>query len=197
MLESTKAIDTIVLDKTGTITTGRMTLADVAAAPGQDIEELLRLAAAVENASEHPVAVAITAGARDRLGDLPAVADFDSHQGLGVTGVVDSRAVAVGRPAWLESQWAMTVPAGLAARAAAAEAAGETAVRGLGRAGPRPAVVADTIKPTSAEAIGRLRGMGLRPVRRPATTSALPRRRRASASRSGRRLLLPGIDTGK
>ena len=142
-----------------------MTLADVAAAPGQDIEELLRLAAAVENASEHPVAAAIAAGARDRLGDLPAVADFDSHQGLGVTGVVDSRAVAVGRPAWLESQWAMTVPAGLAARAAAAEAAGETAVsagwdgqvRGL-------LVVADTIKPTSAEAIGRLRGMGLRPV---------------------------------
>ena len=165
VLESTKAIDTIVLDKTGTITTGRMTLADVAAAPGQDIEELLRLAAAVENASEHPVAAAIAAGARDRLGDLPAVADFDSHQGLGVTGVVDSRAVAVGRPAWLESQWAMTVPPGLAARAAAAEAAGQTAVsagwdgqvRGL-------LVVADTIKPTSAEAIGRLRGMGLRPV---------------------------------
>ena len=165
VLESTKAIDTIVLDKTGTITTGRMTLADVAAAPGEDIEELLRLAAAVENASEHPVAAAIAAGARDRLGDLPAVADFDSHQGLGVIGVVDSRAVAVGRPAWLESQWAMTVPAGLAARAAAAEAAGQTPVfagwdgqvRGL-------LVVADTIKPTSAEAIGRLRGMGLRPV---------------------------------
>ena len=165
VLESTKAVDTIVLDKTGTITTGRMTLADMAAAPGQDIEELLRLAAAVENASEHPVAAAIAAGARDRLGDLPAVADFDSHQGLGVTGVVDSRAVAVGRPAWLESQWAMTVPPGLAARAAAAEAAGQTAVsagwdgqvRGL-------LVVADTIKPTSAEAIGRLRGMGLRPV---------------------------------
>ena len=165
VLESTKAIDTIVLDKTGTITTGRMTLADVAAAPGEDIEELLRLAAAVENASEHPVAAAIAAGARDRLGDLPAVADFDSHQGLGVTGVVGSRAVAVGRPAWLESRWAMTVPPGLAARAAAAEAAGQTAVsagwdgqvRGL-------LVVADTIKPTSAEAIGRLRGMGLRPV---------------------------------
>ena len=165
VLESTKAIDTIVLDKTGTITTGRMTLAAAAAAPGEDIEELLRLAAAVENASEHPVAVAIAAGAWDRLGDLPAVADFDSHQGLGVTGVVDSRAVAVGRPAWLESQWAMTVPPGLAARAATAEAAGQTAVfagwdgqvRGL-------LVVADTIKPTSAEAIARLRGMGLRPV---------------------------------
>ena len=165
VLESTKAIDTIVLDKTGTVTTGRMTLADVAAAPGEDTGELLRLAAAVENASGHPVAAAIAAGARDRLGDLPAVADFDSHQGLGVTGVVDSRAVAVGRPAWLESRWAMTVPAGLAARAAAAEAAGQTAVfagwdgqvRGL-------LVVADTIKPTSAEAIGRLRGLGLRPV---------------------------------
>ena len=166
MLESTRAIDTIVLDKTGTITTGRMSLAEVAAAPGVDAAEVLRFAGAVEDASEHPVAAAVAAGARDRLdGGLPAVADFAGHQGLGVSGVVDGHAVAVGRPGWLESEWALAVPAGLAARAAEAEAAGQTAVfagwdgqvRGM-------LAVTDAIKPTSAEAISRLRGMGLRPV---------------------------------
>jgi len=166
VLESTRAVDTIVLDKTGTITTGRMSLLEVAAAPGTDPAELLRLAGAVEDASEHPIAAAIAAGARDRLdGGLPGVTDFTSHQGLGVTGMVDGHGVAAGRPGWAESQWALAVPAGLAARAAEAEAAGQTVVvagwdgevRGL-------FVVADTIKPTSAEAVRRLRGMGLRPV---------------------------------
>ena len=165
-LESTRAIDTIVLDKTGTVTTGRMSLVDVAAAPGEDIDELLRLAGAVEDASEHPVAAAIAVGARDRLGgDLPGVESFANTQGLGVSGIVDGHAVAVGRAGWLESKWARQIPAELAARAAAAEAAGHTAVfagwdgqvRGI-------LVVADMIKPTSAEAVGRLRDMGLRPV---------------------------------
>jgi P-type Cu+ transporter len=166
VLESTRAIDTIVLDKTGTITTGRMSLVDVAAAPGTDVAEVLRLAGAVEDASEHPIAAAIAADARARLdGGLPGVTEFTSHQGLGVTGVVDGHAVTVGRPVWAESEWALAVPAGLAARAAEAEAAGQTVVfagwdgqvRGL-------LAVADTVKPTSAEAITRLRGMGLRPV---------------------------------
>ncbi len=171
VLESTRAVDTIVLDKTGTITTGRMSLVDVAAAPGVDAGELLRLAAAVEDASEHPVGAAIVAGAAERLrdvrrgGKLPAVQSFASARGSGVSGVADGHAVALGRKDWLESRWAQQVPAELAACAARAEAAGKTVVfagwdgqvRGV-------LVVADTIKPTSAEAVRRLRGMGLRPV---------------------------------
>jgi Cu+-exporting ATPase len=166
VLESTRAVDTIVLDKTGTITTGRMSLADVAAAPGTGADRVLRLAGAVEYASEHPVAAAIAAGARERLGaDLPAVTEFASHRGLGVSGVVDGHAVVVGRAGWLETEWAQHIPAGLAARAAEAERAGQTAVfagwdgqvRGV-------LMVTDTIKPTSAQAITRLRAMGLRPV---------------------------------
>jgi Cu+-exporting ATPase len=171
VLESTRAVDTVVLDKTGTITTGRMSLADVAAAPGVDPGELLRLAAAVEDASEHPVGAAIVAGAADRLRDdprgpkLPAVENFASARGLGVSGAADGRAVALGRPGWLESQWALRVPAELAARAARAEAAGQTAVFAAWDGQVRGVlIVADTIKPTSAEAIRRLRGMGLRPV---------------------------------
>ena len=166
VLESTRTIDTIVLDKTGTITTGRMSLVDVAAAPGTGAGALLRLAGAVEDASEHPVAAAIAAGARERtVVDLPGAEEFTSHSGLGVSGVVDGHAVAVGRRGWLESEWGMAVPAPLAGRAEAAEAAGQTVVfagwdgqvRGV-------LVVADTIKPTSAGAVGRLRAMGLHPV---------------------------------
>ena len=166
VLESTRAVDTIMLDKTGTVTTGRMSLADVAAAPGEDPDELLLLAGAVEDASGHPVAAAIAAGARGRLrATLPAVQDFASTQGLGVSGTVTGHAVAVGRLGWLESEWAMAVPASLAARAAAAEAAGQTVVFGGWDGLVRGALmVADTIKPTSPEAVRRLRGIGLRPV---------------------------------
>ena len=166
VLESTRTIDTIVLDKTGTVTTGKMSLAAVAAAPGADPDEVLRLAGAVEDASEHPVAAAIAAGARDRLGAaLPPVADFSSHQGLGVSGVADGHAVVVGRASWLESEWALRVPPVLAARAAQAEAAGQTAVFAAWDGGIRGVLVADdAIKPTSAQAVARLRAMGLRPV---------------------------------
>jgi Cu+-exporting ATPase len=170
VLESTRAVDTIVLDKTGTITTGKMSLADVAAAPGVDVSELLRLAAAVEDASEHPVGAAIVAGARERMrdvpgGKLPGVESFASVRGLGVSGVADGHAVALGRPGWLETQWALQVPAELAARAASAEAAGQTVVFAAWDGQVRGVLmVADTIKPTSAEAVARLRGMGLRPV---------------------------------
>jgi P-type Cu+ transporter len=170
VLESTRTIDTIVLDKTGTVTAGRMSLAGVTAAPGEDAGELLRLGGAVEDASEHPIAAAIARGARERLGAagagmLPAVRDFTSHQGLGVSGVVDGHAVAAGRQSWLESDRALTVPAGLAARAGAAEAAGQTAVLAGWDGRVRGVlVVDDEIKPTSAAAVARLRGMGLQPV---------------------------------
>jgi Cu+-exporting ATPase len=166
VLESTRAVDTIVLDKTGTVTTGRMSLVDVAAAPGQDADELLRLAGGVEDASEHPVAAAVAAGARDRLGvPLPAVQDFSSTQGLGVSGVVAEHVVAVGRAAWLESRWAMTIPAPVAILAAEAEAAGQTAVFAGWDGQVRGAlVVADRVKPTSATAVARLRALGLSAV---------------------------------
>jgi P-type Cu+ transporter len=166
VLESTRTIDTIVLDKTGTVTTGRMSLVDVTTVPEADPADVLRLAAAVEDASEHPIAAAMAASARARLGaGLPGVTQFASHQGLGVTGVVDGHAVAVGRAGWLESEWGTAVPVPLAARGAAAEAAGQTAVFAAWDGHVQGVlVVADSIKPTSARAVAWLRGMGLRPV---------------------------------
>ena len=166
VLESTRTIDTVVLDKTGTITSGRMTLADVFTAPGEDRRELLGLAGAVEHASEHPIAAAIAAGARERLGgELPDVQSLTNHQGRGVSGVAGGHAVLAGRRSWLESEWAQPVPAGLAARGEEAEAAGRTTVYAGWDGRVRGVfVVSDTVKPTSAEAIARLRGMGLSPV---------------------------------
>ena len=165
VLESTRAVDTVVLDKTGTVTTGRMSLAEVIPAPGQDADELLRLAGAVEDASEHPIGAAVAAGARERFGGLPGAEGFGSAQGLGVSGVVAGRVVAAGRAGWLSSAWGWPVPAGLAEGVAAAEAAGRTVVLAGWDGAVRGAlVVSDAVKPTSAEAIRRLRGMGLRPV---------------------------------
>ncbi|HET9966943.1 MAG TPA: heavy metal translocating P-type ATPase [Streptosporangiaceae bacterium] len=197
VLESTRAADTIVLDKTGTITTGRMSLADVTAAPGVDPGELLRLAAAVEDASEHPVGAAIMAGAAERLRDdprgreLPAVESFASAGGLGVSGVADGHAVALGRRDWLESQWALRVPADLAARAARAEAAGQTVVfAGWDGAVRGALMVTDAIKPTSAEAVRRLRAMGLRPV---LLTGDNERAARAAAAAAGIGEVIAGV----
>ncbi len=176
-LESTRTVDTIVLDKTGTVTTGTMALTDAVAltdagaGPGTPAAELLRLAGAAEDGSTHPIAVAITAGARRRLTDgltqavLPPAEDFTSYHGLGVTAVVDGHAVAVGRAGWLADQWSLPVPGPLAARAGEAEAAGQTAVFAAWDGAVRGVlVVADTVKPTSAAAVARLRRMGLRPV---------------------------------
>jgi Cu+-exporting ATPase len=166
VLESTRAVDTIVLDKTGTVTTGKMSLADAVAAPGEDVTELLRLAGAAEDGSAHPVAAAIAAGARQRLAaGLPQAEDFASYHGLGVTAVVDGHAVAVGRSSWLADESGQPVPRALADRAARAEAAGQTAVLASWDGAVRGVlIVADTVKPTSAAAIARLRDLGLRPV---------------------------------
>ncbi|MCI2238379.1 heavy metal translocating P-type ATPase [Paenibacillus sp. TRM 82003] len=182
-LESTRRVDTVVLDKTGTITTGRMALASAHPAAGVDEAELLRLAGALEDASEHPVAAAVATGARARGLRLPAVESFASTGGLGVSGVVEGRAVVAGRASWLEREWAQPLPADLAAARDEAEAAGRTAVAvGWDGAARGVLVVSDTVRPTSAEAVARLRGLGLRPV---LLTGDNTRAARAVAARVG------------
>ena len=163
VLESTRTVDTILLDKTGTVTTGRMSLVDVVAAEGADPAEALSLAGALEHASEHPIARAIAAGAQ-ASGPLPAVEGFTSRAGLGVEGVVDGHAVVAGRPALL-ADWSMHLPADLDEARRAAEARGRTAIAvGVDGVATAILVVADTVKPTSREAIASLRALGLRPV---------------------------------
>ncbi|MBW4716821.1 heavy metal translocating P-type ATPase [Saccharothrix sp. SC076] len=163
VLESTRRVDTVVLDKTGTVTTGRMSLVGVHAVDA-DEDEVLRLAGALEHASEHPIAKAVAAGAVARVGELPAVEDFRNTEGLGVQGVVDGHAVVVGRERLL-AEWGVHLDGELAEAKRAAEARGRTAVLvawdGRARA---VLVVADAVKPTSAEAVRRLRGLGLTPV---------------------------------
>ncbi|MFD4533487.1 heavy metal translocating P-type ATPase [Kitasatospora sp. NPDC058492] len=163
VLESTRKVDTIVLDKTGTVTTGRMTLLAVHTAEGVDEAEALRLAGALEHASEHPIARAIATAAAE-AGELPAVEGFENVPGLGVQGVVDGHAVVAGREALL-NDWSQYLPEGLAAAKRAAEAAGRTAIAVGWDGGARAVLeVADAVKPTSAEAIARLRGLGLTPL---------------------------------
>ncbi|GAA1843042.1 heavy metal translocating P-type ATPase [Pseudonocardia ailaonensis] len=195
VLESTRRVDTVVLDKTGTITSGAMTLVDVHVAGRESREQVLRLAAAVEDGSEHPVARAVVAAARSRFGSLPGVSDFENRPGLGVQGVVAelaelpglpepvrtatgtapitpaggtgriiAHAILVGRPSLLE-EYGILLPRELVEAKERAEAAGRTAVcvswdgwaRGI-------LVVADALKPTSADAIARLRRLGLTPI---------------------------------
>jgi Cu+-exporting ATPase len=164
VLESTRRVDTVVLDKTGTVTTGRMTLLDVVAAPGEDVADVLRLAGALENASEHPIAQAIAAGAAERTGELPRVEGFTNIEGLGVEGVVDGHAVLVGRVR-LFADRSQQLPADLQRAKAAAEAEGRTAVVvGWDGAARGVLVVADAVKPTSAQAIRQLRELGLTPI---------------------------------
>ncbi|MFD2468813.1 heavy metal translocating P-type ATPase [Amycolatopsis silviterrae] len=164
VLESTRRVDTVVLDKTGTVTTGRMSLVDVHVGEGVTERELLRYAGAVEHASEHPIAKAIADGARERIGDLPPATEFRNTEGLGVTGLVEGAAVLAGRAAFL-ADWSVKVDDRLAEAKAAAEEQGATAVfvawDGVARG---VLVVADTIKPTSAQAVAELRALGLQPV---------------------------------
>jgi P-type Cu+ transporter len=157
MLESTRRVDTVVLDKTGTLTTGRMSLVEVAGDPAT-----LRLAGAVEAASEHPIARAIAEAAAQRAGPLPAVTGFAGTEGLGVTGQVDGRTVTVGRAGLLDGH---PLPEDLAAAAAGAEAAGRTAVLAGWDGEVRGVLmVSDVVKPSSRRAVAALRGLGLTPV---------------------------------
>ncbi|MFG2088848.1 heavy metal translocating P-type ATPase [Spirillospora sp. NPDC048824] len=164
VLESTRKIDTIVLDKTGTVTTGRMALVDVVTADGVSEDDVLRLAGALENASEHPIAQAIAKGATERIGELGSVEDFANIEGLGVQGVVDGHGVLAGRPQLL-AEWSQQLTPGLEQAMEEAQALGHTAVA-VGWDGEARAVitVADQVKPTSREAIQQLRSLGLRPV---------------------------------
>jgi P-type Cu+ transporter len=165
ILESTRRIDTVVLDKTGTVTTGAMRLVGVHAAAGTDRDELLRVAGALEDAAEHPIGRAVAAAARDELGPLAPVETFAATRGLGVTGMVRGRAAAAGRPSWLAERWAQPLDDDLEQVRRHAETAGQTVVavgwdgtvRGL-------LTVADTVKQSSARAILEFRALGLRPI---------------------------------
>ena len=164
VLESTRRVDTIVLDKTGTVTTGKMALVDVVTADGVDATDILRMVGAVEHASEHPIARAIASAAIDRHGPLASVESFVNREGLGVQGVINGHAVVAGRPALL-SDLAVVIPAQLTAARLRAEQAGHTAI--LAAVDGKAAAlfsVADTPKPTSAEAITQLKALGLRPI---------------------------------
>ena len=163
ILESTRRVDTVVLDKTGTVTEGRMTLVDVLPVPGEDAAEVLRLAGAVESASEHPIARAI-AGSAAAGGPLPEVESFSSVAGRGATGVVEGHAVAVGSLGLL-AEWSVHPDAEITASIERAGANGTTAVvvawdgkaRGI-------LTVADSVKPSSTAAVARLRELGLEPI---------------------------------
>jgi Cu+-exporting ATPase len=164
VLESTRRVDTVVLDKTGTITTGRMTVLGVYPVDGVEKDELLRLAGALEAASEHPVGTAIASAAATALGPLPPVTEFANTPGQGVTGVVDGRAVVAGR-ATLLAEWGLPVDGPLAATKNEIEADARTAVLVGWDGAVRGAVaVGDAVKDTSAEAVAELRRLGLRPV---------------------------------
>ncbi|WP_329418324.1 heavy metal translocating P-type ATPase [Streptomyces sp. NBC_01268] len=163
VLESTRRIDTVLLDKTGTVTTGTMRLVETVCAEGTDRAELLTLAGALEHSSEHPIATAVTTAARELTEDLPAVADFQASAGFGVLGQVAGREVLVGRPAWVAER--MTTPDALRRRLAEIADSGHTPVavgwdgrvRGL-------LLVADEAKPTSRAAVDEMRRLGLKPV---------------------------------
>ncbi|MGW1492501.1 heavy metal translocating P-type ATPase [Streptomyces sp. NPDC002402] len=162
VLESTRRVDTIVLDKTGTVTTGRMTLLTVHTS--HDEAEVLRLAGALEHASEHPIARAVADAALRKTGTLPAPEDFVNIPGLGVQGRVEGRAVLVGRTRLLDDR-EIRLPAALQRAKVAAEAAGRTAIAVAWDGEARAVLeIADAVRPTSAEAVGRLRGLGLTPI---------------------------------
>ena len=164
VLESTRKVDTVVLDKTGTVTTGKMSLVDVIATLATTEDDVLRFAGSLEDASEHPIAKAIAAGAKERGVTFVPVESFVNTEGLGVTGKVDGHAVVVGRERFLVDR-NMSLDGVLATARDTAEASGRTPVfvgwDGVARG---VIVVSDTIKASSAEAVAGLRKLGLRPV---------------------------------
>ncbi len=163
ILESTRRVDTIVLDKTGTVTEGKLKLVEIVTAGGVTRGEALRLVGALERASEHPVARAI-AGAALAVDELPAVESFTNREGLGVEGVVDGHAVVAGRPS-LTAEWGLELDDELAGAIASAQEAGRTAiVAGWDGATRAVFVVSDTVKPSTPEAVRALKELGLRPV---------------------------------
>jgi cation-transporting ATPase V/Cu+-exporting ATPase len=168
VLERSRTIDTVVFDKTGTITLGRMRVTDVltdpssGAAPSE--EEVLRMAAAVESASEHPIAQAVVAEAKERGLDLPPVGRFSAERGVGATGVVERRTVVVGRPGFLAARGAASSPS-LERRREELESQGKTVFAvGWGKRVRGLVAVADAIKPTAAAAVRALRAMGFEAV---------------------------------
>ncbi|MEE1811425.1 heavy metal translocating P-type ATPase [Streptomyces sp. BE133] len=165
VLETTHRIDTIVLDKTGTVTTGRMALQGIHPAPGTDETRLLRLAGALEHSSEHPIAQAVAAGATERIGGpLPTPEDFAGITGLGVRGTVDGHQVLVGRPQLLADA-GIDIPDTLSCAVADAAAQGRTAIVVAWDGQARGVLaVADAVKESSAAAVAELRALGLRPV---------------------------------
>ncbi|WP_405457525.1 heavy metal translocating P-type ATPase [Streptomyces globisporus] len=164
VLETTRRVDTIVLDKTGTVTTGRMTLQTTHTTDTTTKTEVLRIAGALENASEHPIAQAVATAATDTTGPLPTPEDFTNIPGLGVQGIVEGHAVLVGREQLL-AEWEIRLPAPLAEAKQAAEAAGRTAIVVAWDGEARAVLeVADAVKDTSAEAVRRLRALGLTPI---------------------------------
>ena len=164
VLEHTRQVTTIVLDKTGTLTEGKMAVSAVVAAEGVDEDELVRLAAGVEDASEHPIARAIAAYGRDRLGTLPAVESFSARAGLGVEAVVDGHAVVVGRPSLL-SDWGTSLTDALVHEVGRLQGAGSTVVAVAADGEVKGLVaVADRVKATSRQAVAGLRALGLTPV---------------------------------
>ena len=164
VLESTRRVDTILLDKTGTITTGQMKLVDVTVADGEDREAVLRLVGAIESASEHPIAVAITAGAREEAGELPAVESFNNREGSGVEGIVEGHALIVGRPALL-ADYASHLDDQLTRALEEAQGRGQTAIAAAWDGKARAVfAVADSLKPTAGDAIQSLKDLGLEPI---------------------------------
>ncbi|QKW20323.1 copper-translocating P-type ATPase [Kitasatospora sp. NA04385] len=161
VLENTRRIDTVLLDKTGTVTTGRMTLLAIHTTPDTTEDQALRLAGALEHASEHPIAQAIATAARERLGTLPPVQNFTNTPGHGVHGTIDGHTVVAGRETLLTTP----LPTRLRTAKTAAEHAGHTAIT-IGWDNTAHAVleIADAVKPTSAQAVTDLRALGLHPL---------------------------------